>query len=101
MSGSLSGLRRRGPRLTCEVCGRDLVGHERYRVSLYWKTGPLKWTLYKDIVVCTDCLERVRRDGRIRQYFYVRVKKMNVVPITQRRIRRLMDRARRAGRGGL
>lgn len=87
--------------MTCEVCGRDLVAEPRYRVSLYWKKGPLRWVLQRDLVVCSVCLERVRRDGRVRQLFYVRVKKMGVIPATPRWSRRLMDRARRAGRGGL
>lgn len=76
--------RRTGLRYYCEICGRILVGEERYRVSLYWKAKPVKWVLYKDIVVCRDCLEKLKSDPEINQYFFIRVKKLDKARITPR-----------------
>jgi len=49
------------PRDRCEVCGASLYRAARYKVRLYIKPYGV---LFKEIVVCGECLPAVRQECR-------------------------------------
>ncbi len=61
------------PRDHCEVCGKLLYDRKRYRVRLYLRDSGV---LFKDMVVCQECLLKVKRDKGIRKRFKVRYRRM-------------------------
>jgi hypothetical protein len=64
------------PRDTCDLCGRSLYGAERYRVRLYLRHEALAATPYKTLVLCRDCLDRLRRDPTLKRLFHIRYRRM-------------------------
>jgi len=66
------------PKYKCEVCGELLYDTDRYKVKLYLR-GPFSKVVFKELVVCRDCLMRIINDKELRKKFRVRYRKMRVL----------------------
>lgn len=60
----------------CCVCGADLYDRDRYRVRLYLRTEPFNNVVFKELVVCSDCLAKLLRDNDLKKRFRIRYRKM-------------------------
>ncbi len=66
------------PKDKCEVCGKLLYGTDRYKIKLYLR-GDFSKVVFKELVVCWDCLMKVINDRGLRRRFKVRYKKMRAL----------------------
>lgn len=65
------------PKDTCEICGKSLYYIPRYKVRLFVKG--FEESPIKELVVCKDCLEKIKRDKRLKKLFKIRYRKMRTL----------------------
>jgi len=68
------------PKDRCELCHTHLFSKVRYKVRLYMRGKPFRDVVFKELVVCGDCLRKLLSDEGLKG-FRVRYRKMRPLRI--------------------